>query len=155
MAILNDAQFDKLKEWMENHKGASFKVTRRIDTYAAGTDEREAYQFITDSKIGETVEGNLYANPVFERKGQTNNDLYSLFEQSVQGIRDHIEDVKRREKEKEPGGNSGIAKVVFWAVYKKKPFVLLYVPVVDYPFLGDGSVQEIYEEADPGKYAND
>ena len=31
MAILNDAQFDKLKEWMENHKGASFKVTRRIE----------------------------------------------------------------------------------------------------------------------------
>ena len=55
MPILNDVQFDKLVGWSNAHKGASFKVTRRIDTYAAGTDEREACQFITDSKIGKTA----------------------------------------------------------------------------------------------------
>ena len=146
--ILNDVQFDKLVGWSNAHKGASFKVTRRIDTYAAGTDDFEAMQIITNTRKGETTEGDLYIKPVFEKKTQTNNDLYSLFEQGVQDVQNHAKELVRLIKADEPGGNSGIRDVVFWATYKGESTILLFCSLLGNFDTTEPKVNECYSEGD-------
>ena len=142
---LNDEQFQNLLVWSDVNKGASLKVTRRIDTYAAGTDYLEATQVITDSRVGTRTEGDLYVKPVFEKKGQTNSDLISIFGAAANDVEAHAKELVRRIKAGEPGGNSGICNVVFWATRKGQSTILFYGSL-----LGDTTEPEIVEVYSPG-----
>jgi hypothetical protein len=160
MPILNEKESETLKNWFDAHKGATLRVTRRIATYPATGHEFEydpiSLQFVTDWKNGEHTEGDLYAKPVFERKGQSNDDLLALFKQAAQDVKDHATTLNAKRTNHAAGGCSGIETVVAWATYKHKVFVLFHVPLYDPEDILelDGTVHEVYRSIDPAWYIN-